>query len=363
MMASIYGSLSIYVGGVLNTILVAVVLAYRVGAPLFYVWAAFEIVMAGLRMAVLVRCRRAVRARSDAPVDLYILLSLLWGAGIGFGSYVAVSSGDWIAALIACVSSAAMLGGLSFRYFAAPRLACAMLAVASVPGAVACLMSGEPTLLIVAVQIPLYVFAMTRASFWMNRIMVKALCAERENAHRARHDVLTDLLNRRGLEEAFAALPPDEPVACFFMDLDGFKQVNDTLGHAAGDELLAMVAQRLRAAAAPDDIVARIGGDEFLMIARRGDAEGALIRGEGLISALAGLPYLIGAQGALIGVSVGAALRPTHGTALERLLAAADEALYEAKSGQRNRCVVAGKKPAPAEAFIPDLRLAIGAPY
>ena len=361
--ASIYGTLPIYIGGVLNTILVAAVLAVRIGTPAFYIWAVFEIVLAALRFRLLLACRAALGRGTEGPVDLYILLSVLWGVGIGYGSFIGVTSGDWPAALITCVSSAAMLGGLCFRYFAAPRLACAMLIVAAVPGAVACLMIGQPVLLIVALQIPLYVFAMTAAAFWRNKVMVRALTAEHDNAHRARHDSLTGLLNRVGLGEAVDALPPDAPLACFFLDLDGFKQVNDTLGHAAGDQLLTMVASRLTAASYDDELIARIGGDEFLLLAPVDDAGAALRRGEELISAVAGLPYIVGDQGALIGVSVGAALRLRSGATLELLLAAADEALYRAKSGARCRCVVAGDEPPDRAYDDDDIGLAIRAAY
>src|SRR5690349_24524521 len=152
----------------------------RVDSPLLYVWAGFEILLAAVRFHVLLTCRRAVRTGARAPIDLYIILSLLWGAGIGFGTFVVVSSGDWVAATIAGMSSAAMLGGLAFRFFGAPRLACAMLIVSTLPGAIACGLSGEPIMLVAAIQMPLYVLIMTRAAWWMNQTMVTALCAEHE---------------------------------------------------------------------------------------------------------------------------------------------------------------------------------------
>ncbi|HEY0324792.1 MAG TPA: GGDEF domain-containing protein [Allosphingosinicella sp.] len=342
--ASMYGSLTIYFGAIANTIAVASILALRVGSPILYAWAALEIVLAAVRLIVLISCRRAVAEGRDGPVDVYILLSLLWGAGLGLGTFAATMSGDPLAALIASVSSAAMLGGLAFRYFAAPRLACAMLVVATLPGAVACILSGEPVLLVVGLQIPLYVVVMTRAAWWMNRILVKALCSERENAHRAQHDALTGLMNRSGLADAVAAAEPDVRLGCLFLDLDGFKRVNDTMGHAAGDELLAMVAERLRGTLQPGDIIARIGGDEFLLVAPIATSAHARLRGEAMIAAVAGLPYVIGAHGVLIGASVGAALQGEGERNLDEMIAAADEALYRAKSAERCHCVVADEE-------------------
>jgi len=354
LMGSMYGSLFIYFGAVLNTMIVASVLALRVGSPFLYVWAGLEIALAGLRLVVLISCRRASANGAEGPVDVYILLSLLWGGGIGLGSFVATASGDMIAALVACVSSTAMLGGLAFRYFPAPRLASAMLAISTLPGALACVLTGEPLLILVAFQAPLYVVIMTRAAWWMNRVMVKALCAERDNAHRAQHDSLTGLLNRTGLAEAIAGAEAGSKLGCLFLDLDGFKRVNDTMGHAAGDELLAMVAARLREAMQPGDIVARIGGDEFLLVAPMVSRDHARMRGEAMIASVAGLPYVIGSHGVLIGASVGAALQRAGG-GLEGLIVAADEALYRAKSSDRCQCVVAEDHDDESTLWLPEL--------
>ncbi|WP_166041485.1 GGDEF domain-containing protein [Sphingosinicella sp. YJ22] len=368
LLANVYGSLTIYVGAVFNTILIAAILAARIDTPLLYIWAGFEILLAAVRLQVLLVCRRASEKGAPAPVDLYVILSLLWGAGIGLGTFAVVMSGDWVAATIAGMSMAAMLGGLSFRYFGAPRLACAMLIVSTLPGAIACGLSGEPILLVAALQMPLYVVIMTRAAWWMNGTMVAALCAEHENGHRARHDALTGLLNRTGLADAIAAAPAGLRLGCLFLDLDGFKRVNDTMGHAAGDDLLAMVAARLRDTMKTGDIFARIGGDEFLLVAPMASAAHARDRGEAMIAAVAGLPYVIGSQGVLIGASVGAALQGDKARSLEAMIAAADEALYRAKSGERCCCVVADEaddeeagRPLPPQ--LSDLRTAAHAAH
>lgn len=125
-------------------------------------------------------------------------------------------------------------------------------------------------------------------------------------------------------------------LAVLYLDLDHFKQVNDRLGHAAGDALLADVAQRMRAAVREGDTVARLGGDEFAIIqpnADRPDSTMALARR--LLARIAA-PYAIDGAEAVVGVSIGIAWYPEDGLSADDLLRHADAALYAAKRGGRN---------------------------
>jgi diguanylate cyclase (GGDEF)-like protein len=157
--------------------------------------------------------------------------------------------------------------------------------------------------------------------------------------HMARHDSLTDLPNRvffhEKLEHALESASDRAPIALMFLDLDGFKAVNDTWGHAAGDRLLELVAQRLRCAVRDIDTVARLGGDEFAII-QIGveDASQARELAKRLIAAI-GDPFDI--DGASIGVSasLGITFAPTNGIGIDELLRNADVALYRAKSSGR----------------------------
>lgn len=153
---------------------------------------------------------------------------------------------------------------------------------------------------------------------------------------RAEHDSLTGLCNRAQFEARLAdairiAADSSALAAVLYLDLDGFKPVNDGLGHAAGDQVLQRVAKRIEAAVRGNDVVARLGGDEFAVLveglADSGDA--ARIAGK-LVSSLA-QPFDIGHQPVTIGVSIGIALFPRDGASPETLLAAADGAMYEAK--------------------------------
>lgn len=162
----------------------------------------------------------------------------------------------------------------------------------------------------------------------------------------ARSDALTGLLNRRALFERLegALVLPEPRIAVLMLDLDGFKAVNDALGHAAGDELLRLVATRLRAAVRSVDVLARLGGDEFAVLLPLPPGAITTRQAEGLagrvITSLSE-PFNLGASRiARIGTSVGIALAPSHGEAPAPLLHAADLALYEAKQRGRGRHVV-----------------------
>lgn len=151
----------------------------------------------------------------------------------------------------------------------------------------------------------------------------------------AHSDALTGLPNRRGLEQALdaalAGVDETRPLAVFLADLDGFKAVNDAHGHEAGDALLALVAQRLRAALRQGDLVARLGGDEFVVLAEGlGDGEAARAFGERLVQAFAA-PFELGALRCTIGLTVGVALAPQEGRDAVVLLRRADAAMYAGK--------------------------------
>ena len=160
-------------------------------------------------------------------------------------------------------------------------------------------------------------------------------------AHMAHHDALTDLANRTQLVNKLhdaLAVPPSRggSVAVHFIDIDRFKNVNDTLGHDGGDFLLKTVAERLRSATRVDDVVARLGGDEFVVlqteVSGKDQAENFAHR---LITAVtAPLKFMEQTVGAT--VSVGVAMAPADGTNPERLLKSADLALYKAKADGRN---------------------------
>ncbi|MDP9828709.1 diguanylate cyclase domain-containing protein [Kineosporia succinea] len=164
--------------------------------------------------------------------------------------------------------------------------------------------------------------------------------------HEASHDPLTGLPNRQVLNRRLGdALGAPGTVAVLYVDLDGFKAVNDRLGHAAGDDLLVQVAERIAGCVRGSDVVARLGGDEFaVLLPRVGYLETARAIGERIVHTLAE-PFTVEGSSCRIGASIGIALSGPQDTpdAVPHLLNAADEAMYEAKRAGRGRVEVSGR--------------------
>lgn len=162
--------------------------------------------------------------------------------------------------------------------------------------------------------------------------------------HRARHDGLTSLVNRDAflecVAEALAIGDATRGFAVHYLDLDDFKPVNDRFGHAVGDRLLALVAERLRVIARDGDIVARMGGDEFAILQPNVDGADQALRLAGRVQEQICCPVEIEGHAFAVGVSIGIALYPGHGTTTDNLIRNADAALYVAKSrGGNNSCI------------------------
>ncbi|MBB4642902.1 putative bifunctional diguanylate cyclase/phosphodiesterase [Rhizorhapis suberifaciens] len=170
-----------------------------------------------------------------------------------------------------------------------------------------------------------------------------------DNIHRlAMYDPVTSLPNRtsfcRQVERLIADLPPHGLAALFFIDLDGFKLVNDTLGHAAGDQLLSRVAGRLRevvmievGAGSGDAVVGRLAGDEFTLFFPYLPAIETTHRIARAVQYALGERFDIGGQQVNLGASIGVAFHPEHGDTLHGLLRSADVAMYHAKENGRGR--------------------------
>jgi diguanylate cyclase (GGDEF)-like protein len=192
--------------------------------------------------------------------------------------------------------------------------------------------------------------------FWyfdlINRGLAASISRERDHAgFAAAHDPLTGLLNRGAFGERLPLMLERcrlnrRPLALLLIDLDGFKAINDTLGHHAGDQLLRTLAQRLKASLRDGDVVARLGGDEFAVLLEGMADSGALQRV--LAQLLAALSEPVDCDGYPVGVSgsIGVALWPQDAGDAEALQRCADHAMYAAKAQGRNGSVFFGELPA-----------------
>ncbi len=166
--------------------------------------------------------------------------------------------------------------------------------------------------------------------------------AEKQTWHEANFDNLTDLPNRslffdRLSKEILKSKRGNHYMAVLFLDLDGFKPVNDVYGHEAGDEVLITVAQRWQACVRDVDTLARMGGDEFAIIVgnlKRPDHASSIA--EKLINALSSEVVLTSNQKCRIGASIGISIYPNHATEMDTLVATADAAMYESKEKGKN---------------------------
>jgi diguanylate cyclase (GGDEF)-like protein len=187
--------------------------------------------------------------------------------------------------------------------------------------------------------------AQALARGYQDQLEAKVEQRTRELQHLAEHDPLTHLPNRRQLfMHLKAALARAEAngsyVGVFFLDLDNFKNINDSMGHAFGDRVLEAIAVQLRATAGPGGFAARLGGDEFTVVCDSANCEED-VRAVGwdLVRAFQ-KPVTIGGREIMISISVGASVYPDHGADADALLRAADAALFRAKALGRSQLAV-----------------------
>jgi len=165
--------------------------------------------------------------------------------------------------------------------------------------------------------------------------------AEEQIQYLVTHDLLTDLPSLRFAKDRLSvalnmARRYKKAVAVMFIDLDGFKDVNDTLGHDAGDYVLQQVARRMLSCVRETDIVSRVGGDEFLIIATEINAPENVVQIAKKVIHLVSQPIIFNGRQSVVSASIGIALFPDDGTDMDQLIKKADEAMYSVKKGGKN---------------------------
>ena len=183
--------------------------------------------------------------------------------------------------------------------------------------------------------------------------LVRRTEVERRLRHQAEHDQLTGLANRRLVFERLAAAGRGEghPVALLLVDLDGFKAVNDTYGHTAGDDVLVETSRRIVDQTRATDLVARIGGDEFLVLVERLVSFAGIQRLAERIEAAVGVPIEVAGQPLRVGASVGVAIAHAGVLAPDEMVRLADDHMYVVKG--RHRAAAAAGRSAPTARSAP----------
>lgn len=264
----------------------------------------------------------------------YYLYSLLLGA---LGAYVFAGPDQAAQMLTICVLvgyCAGVATGTGLR----PMVAIPSITMALGPAIVSAALRLEPIHIGMALIALSFVIGGAQSVLLQHRMVTAEIGKRLTSVSLARRDGLTALPNRLALREHFEEnamlLGAGSSVAVHYLDLDGFKPVNDRYGHAAGDELLAAVAERLRGAVRSGDVVARLGGDEFGIVQfGLNRTEEADLLARRIIAGIA-QPFQIGGDAIEISASVGTVVSSEAGVDLETLLRQADARLYEAK---RNR--------------------------
>lgn len=182
-----------------------------------------------------------------------------------------------------------------------------------------------------------FMYLFGAVAYWVTR---QERQHSRELIELARSDSLTGLANRAGAEELLERKIQEckmsgQHFSIIFFDLDRFKDINDSLGHGIGDQLLVAVGQRTKAVLRKDDIFARIGGDEFLIILSGSQADASTVSAKRIIDAFEA-PFIVSQQRLKMSCSIGIAIYPEHGTDRVTLLKHADTAMYEAKRQGRS---------------------------
>jgi len=317
---------------------VAVGVWWIAGARWALAWLGVDLVFFLLRVSCSRRISQAQALDRRLPAKQVFALHTAWVASIAIGTGLTVSQPDLRLTLLGTILPVGFCGYVVSRWQAFPRCALMFIHLLWVGLACGLLASPWPQVAKIAWLMPAGGVAFQVLLGLNHDILAGALRAQQENRRLSMHDPLTELPNRLLLRERLTTLcrclsasPTPEPFAVLCLDLDGFKAVNDRHGHAAGDWLLKSIAERLRQTVRAQDLVSRVGGDEFVLLLPGADKDAAVEVAERLLAAVA-RPHDLGGLATMPAcVSVGIALAPRDGHDPDRLLAAADDGLYAAK--------------------------------
>ncbi|WP_449394092.1 diguanylate cyclase domain-containing protein [Devosia riboflavina] len=316
--------------------------------PLEGIWVGAA-VAAALALRLHSLARAAATPESQSAMRMVVEAGLLYAVGIGLAGVAAISSGQLAIVVLGALVVTGLVFGFCITNSGVPRFATVQALIVMVPFIVAAGVSGPPEMLMVFIHAPIWVGGLMLLIKTSHQRLASLIKAQATSRYLAYNDALTGLANRAQVMSTLQQLATDRPGPrkpvqthppyLFYLDLDGFKGVNDSFGHGAGDALLQAVAQRLKDNVRLSDLVGRLGGDEFVLILEDYPPDRISPLAERLTVALA-QPFDLPEGGkALIGVSIGGA---PLGEDPHLALAQADTMLYRAKHRGRGTHVLAG---------------------
>lgn len=324
------------------------IMAIQTGEPVFWWITAAGFVTTAARVANIVGFKRRDPARR-----LTLSEARAWERGYAYTAFA------FTAVIATLTVTAAYIGhpggfvlslGLNMALTAGSYLRtlrfwiCASLSTLAIGAQIlAFLVTGDALYQALSILLGVYLYSIFESSDHIIGQFEELMTVRRELDFAASHDALTGLLNRRGLDRVLdGACMEEEALGLLLLDLDGFKQINDRLGHHGGDDLLKQVAGRLQGITRPGDVVARLGGDEFAIVVRGTDDTAALSEVADRALAVLQTPFIVMGQLASVGASVGVSVKPAvERWTVETLKHAADQALYRAKRAGKGRSMIA----------------------
>ncbi|SDN66293.1 GGDEF domain-containing protein [Pseudomonas poae] len=325
----------------MNTLLVCSVAAILHPTLFFISWLVVDMVIWIIRWFVLQRFTASGTSRLPYAMDLSLLFGLIWAAEIGIGTAGCIISQDPVLQVLACTSAVSMNGAIAMRNQGIPRYAFSQILLTDIPMKLATLFQPEPLLRVLILQAPMYLTGLWVLLNHLNANLTSAYIAEVQSTHSATHDNLTGVLNRLGMLNMLTASLSTKTIkhsvfSVLYLDLDGFKKINDAYGHATGDGVLVSFCAMIAGIIRKSDAIARIGGDEFIVLMPDTDNVTASRIAERIIKAFAdyteGNAHYQG-LGVSIGITQSTRSRPES---VDQVLSRADIAMYEAKSAGKN---------------------------
>ena len=280
----------------------------------------------------------------------YAIASILFAAALGiFAARAFAIANPAVGALVTALVFACATGIVA-RLAIRPRIALPSLVLALLPPIVVLVASGDITRQALGAVMGLFGLGSSETVRVIARSVTANVMLRDHLTEATQHDPLTGIANRELFDERLGKAlvsDPIRPIAVHYLDLDRFGSVNDAFGRAAGDALLKAVVGRLEGLAYPGDLIARLDGDEFVVMQVDGSSTGEVHRlARRMVRALS-MPFDIAGHDIRIGASIGIAVAPRDGADPATLIAAASDALHRAKMGGRNGFAFAGA-PEPA---------------